>query len=764
MAVSLTAVAAAQPSFQGLGDLAGGPLDSSADAVSADGNVVVGFGSTATGSQAFRWTSAGGMVGLGTLGGFGESGAMGVSADGSVVVGYSDSVNGTQAFRWTGAGMVGLGDIPGGAFGSAAGAVTLDGKTVAGIGDLNFNDGTSQAFLWTAANGISGLGDLSGGVFSSTATSISSDAAIIGGTGDFVLGSQGQAFRRYRNGSIVGLGDLWGGAFHSVANSVSNDGSVVVGLANSINGPVAFRAVGSKMTGLGDFPGGAVASEAKGCSADGSVVVGYGTDGAGRKAFIWTSGGSMVSLRDKLIALGVSGLAGWTLESANACSADGTVIVGEGLDPGGNNQAWIARLAGPCNTGTARASVGSPNDAQAAADSAQGSISQNGSLVAFESAAPNLVAGDTNARKDIFVRNRAAGWTTRVSLTQGGFQSNGDSWGARINAKDGRYVVFVSTASNLVTGDTNGKPDIFRRDRISNTTVRVSVDKNGGPANGASDAPQISGDGRFIAFQSTASDLTGDGASPFSFSRIFIRDMQTGTTEQVSVSTNGTPANNACGTPSLSNDGRYIAFTSDANNLSLPPDGDFDTNLARDIFVRDRTLHKTFRASVASDGAQSNGASVLPRISGTGRFIAFTSSATNLVAGDTNARDDVFVRDIFNGSTVRASIGPNQIQPNASCVLAAVSASGRFILFNSAANNLVPHDTNNAVDAFVYDAWTTRTVRASIGNADEQAGAGSTGTALTADGRTAVFHSAAGNLVTGDAGFVDVFARDLCKP
>lgn len=760
----LAGSAAAQPAFQGLGDLAGGPSNSSADGVSADGSVVVGYGSTAAGSQAMRWTSAGGMVGLGTLGGFGESGAFGVSADGSVVVGYSDSASGPQAFRWTGAGMIGLADISGGVFGSAAGAVTLDGRTVVGIGNLDLNNGTGQAFRWTAGGGIVGLGDVDGGVFSSKATGISSDGAIIAGTGDFILGSQGQAFRRTSTGSMLGLGDLPNGDFFSVGNFLSYDGSVVVGLAHSINGPVAFRWSAGTMTGLGDFPGGIVASEAKACSADGSIVVGYGTDGAGPKAFIWTAQSGLVSLRDMLIGLGVSGLSGWTLEVANACSADGSVIVGQGKDPGGNEQAWIVHLAQPCETGTGRASIGSPNDVQANADSQLGSISQNGLLVAFESAASNLVVNDTNGRKDIFVRNRSASWTTRVSVNNSGFQANGDSYNARINAKDGRYVVFVSAASNLVPNDTNGKPDIFRRDRVNLTTTLVSIDLNGGPANGASDAPQISGDGRFIAFASTASDLAGNGNSPFSFNHIFIRDMQTGTTEEVSISTNGSPANNACGSPTLSNDGRYIAFTSDANNLSLPPDGTFDTNLVRDVFVRDRTLHKTTRASIASDGTQSNGASVLPRMSGTGRYIAFTSSATNLVAGDTNAVDDVFVRDITNGSTVRISMGPGQIQPNASCQAAAISSTGRFILYNSGANNLVPHDTNNALDAFVYDTWTMQTVRASIGNADQQAGVGSTGTALSGDGRAAVFHTTAGNLVGNDLGFSDVFVRDLCKP
>jgi probable HAF family extracellular repeat protein len=761
--LALATVVLSQPSFEGLGDFPNGLFESSAIAISADGSVIVGAGNSTNGNQAFRWTQPTGMLGLGFINGFGESEAFAVSADGSVIVGYSDSVQGLQAFRWTEAGgMAGIGDISGGLFGSASGAITGDGKMIAGIGDINGGNGTGQAFRWTQAGGIVGLGDIPGGIFSSSATGISADGTVIVGTGDLILFNQGEAFRKIGNGGLVGIGDLAGGTFHSTASATTYNGAVVVGQGHSVHGAVAFRWQGNVMKGLSDLAGGAVDSSATACSADGSVVVGYGTEEGGRRAFIWTEAGGMKNLQALLLSKGVTGLTGWTLTNANSCSADGTIIVGHGTNPDGKQEAFLARLAEACNDGTTRASLGSPGDLQASNGSANGSISQNGQFVAFESTATNLVDNDTNNRKDIFVRNRSANWTTRVSLTHAGFQANNDSWDARINAKDGRYVVFVSSASNLVPGDTNGKPDIFRRDRVNNTTALVSIGLDLQPGNGASGAPQISADGRFIAFQSTARNLTQDENTPFAFNHIFIRDMVSGVTEMVSRNSSGTFANAGSSTPTLSNDGRYIAFASDANNLSLPEV--VDTNLTRDIFIRDRFLGKTARASVSSAGGQSNGLSSLPRLSGDGRTVAFTSSATNLIAGDANARDDVFIHDRINRSTLRASMGPNQLAPNAHCFAAAISSNGRFILFNSGSNNLVPHDTNGVSDAFVFDAWTLRTSRVGIGNSDQQPTAACTGTALSASGLAAVFHTISGNMTPPDNAFNDVFVRDICKP
>ncbi|MGE0536392.1 MAG: PEP-CTERM sorting domain-containing protein [Pirellulales bacterium] len=321
-------------SFQGLGDLPGGTFLSLANAVSADGNVVVGQSRSASGLEAFRWTSGGGMLGLGDLpGGTFQSAAQGVSADGSVVVGEGWKLAGSEAFRWTsGGGMVGLGDLP-----SSAVAVSADGSVVVGS--------SSEAFRWTSGGGMVGLGDPPG-FNSGFAWGVSADGSVVVGTGTSSLGTE--AFRWTSGGGMVGLGDLPGGRFNSYALGVSADGSVVVGRGYSASGYEAFRwTSGGGMVGLGDLPGGDFYSQANGVSADGSVVVGQGVSGTGYEAFRWTSGGGMVNLRDFLVNHGVSNLAGWDLAEARGVSADGRTIVGWGTNPNGFTEAWIATVPEP---------------------------------------------------------------------------------------------------------------------------------------------------------------------------------------------------------------------------------------------------------------------------------------------------------------------------------------------------------------------------------------------------------------------------------
>jgi probable HAF family extracellular repeat protein len=290
-----TAFAAA--SLTPLGYLPGGAY-SEADGVSADGSVVVGRSS----DQAFRWTSNGGMVGLGDLpGGSFDGGAIGVSADGSVVVGRSSSNSFTEAFRWTsGGGMVGLGILPGWA-GSLASCVSADGSVVVGY------------------------------------------------SSDSVLYSGGQAFRWTSGGGMVGLGFL-PGASYSAANDVSADGKVVVGASGSASGAHAFRwTSGGGMVSLGDLPGGAFSPDARGVSADGSVIVGLTTDSfSSPGAFYWTADGGMRELWDVLLSHGVDPAAdGWTeLSGAYGISANGTTIVGSGMR-NGNTEAFVAVVPEP---------------------------------------------------------------------------------------------------------------------------------------------------------------------------------------------------------------------------------------------------------------------------------------------------------------------------------------------------------------------------------------------------------------------------------
>jgi Tol biopolymer transport system component len=215
-----------------------------------------------------------------------------------------------------------------------------------------------------------------------------------------------------------------------------------------------------------------------------------------------------------------------------------------------------------------------------------------------------------------------------ASVSSDGVGGDDLSWESDINA-DGRFVAFESGASNLVPGDTNGVPDIFVRDRATGTTERVSVSSEGVEGNSVSWNPAISPDGRYVVFMSYASNLvTGDTNLS---GDIFVHDRQTGVTERVSVSNGSTEGNGDSFDPAVSTYGRYVAFISFASNLVTG-----DTNNRSDIFVHDRQTGVTERVSVSSAGAQSNGFSELPDISGDGRFVTYYSAASNLVQNDTN--------------------------------------------------------------------------------------------------------------------------------
>jgi Tol biopolymer transport system component len=248
--------------------------------------------------------------------------------------------------------------------------------------------------------------------------------------------------------------------------------------------------------------------------------------------------------------------------------------------------------------------------------------------------------------------------TERVSVDSSGSEANGDdyAWGGGISG-NGRWVVFGGYASNLVANDTNALRDVFVRDREAGTTERVSVDSSGGQANDFSWNFEfaISADGRCVAFVSYASNLVqGDTNQD---EDVFVHDRATGITERVSVDSSGGQANGGnryvpgSSQPSISADGQIVAFTSFADNL-VPG----DANGVSDVFVHDRSSGVTERVSVDSSGAEANGASDGPAISANGRFVAFTSAADDLVAGDTNQTYDVFVHDRATGTTERVSV------------------------------------------------------------------------------------------------------------
>jgi Tol biopolymer transport system component len=350
------------------------------------------------------------------------------------------------------------------------------------------------------------------------------------------------------------------------------------------------------------------------------------------------------------------------------------------------------------------------------------SMSADGRFVAFDSTSFWVVPGDTNNRSDVFVRDLWLEITTRVSVASGGAQSNGGTYGAQFPAisGNGRYVAFISDADDLVPGDTNGVVDVFVHDILTRETERVSVDSSGAEGNGPS--------GQFLFPSGHVSTMQATGVA-------------------------------------LSFDGRFIAFASAAGNLA-PPYGSGGC----EVYVHDRLLHTTIRASTSSDGRPANGLSMHPAITPDGRYVAFTSFADNLVDADTNAGAlhigaetiitgaDVFVRDLARGKTERASVGPNGTQANEPCgfyylgiaggyeglsyfvVLGkpSISDDGRFVAFSSLADNLVSGDTNHAADVFVRDRAEATTRRVNVRPDGSQTTA-ATRPAISGDGRSIAF-------------------------
>jgi Tol biopolymer transport system component len=322
----------------------------------------------------------------------------------------------------------------------------------------------------------------------------------------------------------------------------------------------------------------------------------------------------------------------------------------------------------------------------------------------------------------------------------------------------GRYVAFESEATNLVPDDENGSPDVFVHDRATGRTRRVSIRSNGAEADDGAQSPAISANGRYVAFASSSSDLVPDDDN--SQTDIFVHDRATGRTRRVSVRSNGAEADGSSGSPSLSAGGRYVAFSSGAANLV---DGD-DLGY-NDVFVHDQETGRTRRVSVRSNGSEGNGHSSDSSISAGGRYVAFSSAASNLVSDDDLGHGDVFVHDRETGRTRRVSLRSNGAEANGESFSPDLSGTGRFVAFTSEADNLAAGDGNGARDVFVHDRATGGTQRVSVrsNGADADLGApGSVaGLAISSGGRYVVFDSPSRNLaaVDGEPDY-DVFVHD----
>lgn len=404
---------------------------------------------------------------------------------------------------------------------------------------------------------------------------------------------------------------------------------------------------------------------------------------------------------------------------------------------------------------TERASLSSSGVEANGTSGGRTSISADGRYVTFLSFAtnlglPSIVAGQC------YLRDRLTGQTTPVSVDPSGAPANDFCLNSMVSA-DGRYVAFVSWGSNLVPGDTNDIYDVFVRDLQLGQTTRVSVDSNGAQGNGGSEEIDMTPEGRYIAFSSDASlvpDDTNDSRD------VYVHDRQTGVTSRVSVSSFGAQAFVDCYGASISADGRYVAFSS--GGQFLVPD---DTNLRHDVFVHDGQTGETTRVSVDSSGAQGSGDSSDACISRNGRYVVFNTGAQNLSGTTTGGH--VVLHDRQTAQTVLISRSSNGTPGNQSSSSACVSSDGRFVSFRSDATNLVLGDTS-PTDVFVRDRYLGHTVRASVSNS----GTGGDSTSepwmylqsrwLSDDGRYVAFPSYSTNLVPGDTnGVLDAFVRDV---
>lgn len=368
----------------------------------------------------------------------------------------------------------------------------------------------------------------------------------------------------------------------------------------------------------------------------------------------------------------------------------------------------------------------------------------------------------------------------RISVSSDGTEANNNSGSPSISA-DGRYVAYGSDATNLVPGDTNGVVDIFVFDRDTNTTERVSVASDGTEANDHSAQPSISADGRFVTYASGASSLVPGDTGGYD---IFVFDRENETTTRVSVPSDATEVFYQCFNPSISADGRFITYDSNASSLVSG-----DTNGTSDVFVFDRLTNTTTRVSVASDGSEANASSDDPSISADGRFVTYSSHASNLVSGDTNGTGDVFVLDRQTGTTTRVSMAVDgsddggfqpEISANGQFVSysrslqgvfvfdrltntttaasegtgfhSSISADGRFVTYD----NVFTDRPNETTDVFLFDRLANTIT--TVSEANNLSG----GPSISADGRFLAYSSNATNLVPGDTnGVHDIFVVQI---
>lgn len=437
----------------------------------------------------------------------------------------------------------------------------------------------------------------------------------------------------------------------------------------------------------------------------------------------------------------------WTIQARSPGLLDSEpvdgVVTGEG--PG------TADLAIPGRPAIERVSL-APDGGETTGTAGQPSVSADGRFTAYQSNAPELDPDITNGQYNIYVEDRASGVVERVTQTPDGSQPDLGSTRPEISA-DGRWVAFQSAATNLVPGDTNGRHDIFLFDRATGTTALVSTATDGGPSDGDSTFPAISPDGGWVAFQSLGTNLVDHDSN--GMQDVYLYEVATATVQLVSRSAQGTPGNRASHAPSVSANGEFVVYHSFADNLLAGN----DTNGVADVMVLNRATGVVQRASVNSGWGQANSHSLRATVSNDGRFVAYESLASNLVGGDANGATDVFVRDraTFTTHCVTCLAGG----ANGSSTLANISGDGTAVAYQSQASNLVPGDDNSAEDIFVTRWASGVTTLVSTGD-NRPATLGSSLAAVDQDGSVVIFQSFDASLAGPDTnGLWDVYLRDL---
>ena len=408
-----------------------------------------------------------------------------------------------------------------------------------------------------------------------------------------------------------------------------------------------------------------------------------------------------------------------------------------------------------------RVSIGT-NGLQGNNDSFFISLSDDAKVAAFESFASNWATDQSGLNfVDIFVRDLVDNTTTKITFGPSGAVANQRSFDPIVSA-DGRYVSFTSYASNLVPDDTNRHIfdddglDVFLYDRVTGTLKRVTLDWEGEQID-ANSVGRITGDARYVVFVSNGLEVVQNDFS-YNKSAIYIRDLQTGTIERITKGAgNAFPNGNLEGVDT-SYDGRYIIYLSDASNI-VP-----DTNGLRDVMLYDRNSGQTTLVSKPAEGGQANGISSPAHITPDGRYIVFRSYASNLVPGDINGKSDIFLYDTMTEEIELVSISSSGVQGNGDSKDPAICGSGRFISFTSEATNLVSLPHNGERQIYVHDR-VTRTTFLATGTDTFMGNGRAHRSTLSNDCSTIGFATEASNIVSGDTnGFRDLFIGDVVIP